>query len=70
MEEKLKRATELLVAEFKKEFGEDVALEEGDLITGVFHDGLITMSRLDGDIHINIFASIPYQINTSLGLFD
>ena len=42
--DKISKAIELATKEFKKEYGQDAKLQEGDEFVTIFNDGVVTIS--------------------------
>lgn len=68
--ETIAKAIELLQKAVKDEYGEDAKLEDGDSITGVFNDGVITMSIENNELKLDIKAGTPYKFDFNLNLVE
>ena len=44
--------------------------EDGDSITGVFNDGVMTMSLENGELKLDIKAGTPYKFDFNLNLVE
>lgn len=68
--ETIGQAIEMIMAEAKKEYGEDFKLEEGDTITGVFNDGTVQLSFENGQMGIEVLVGAPYKFDFNLGFTE
>lgn len=68
--ETINKAIEMLQNAMKEEFGKDAKLEDGDSITGVFNDGVITIGMENGELKVDIKAGIPYKFDFNLNLVE
>ena len=66
----INKGLEMMMCEFKKEFGENEKLKDGDSIVGVFNDAVIVAELINKELKINIHAGEPYKFDYSLGLLD
>lgn len=64
------KAMEYALKEFKKEYGEDARLEDGDEFVTVFNDAVMTISFEDGKLSIKIVAGKPYFVDYDLDLLE
>lgn len=64
------QAIVLALNEFKKEYGEDKKLEDGDAFVTVFNDGFLIISLENKNLRLKIFAGEPYKVDFNLNLFD
>lgn len=63
-------AITMLQEAMKKEFGENAKLEDGDSITGVFNDAVMTLSNENNEIKLDIKAGEPYKFDCNLNLLE
>ncbi|MPM60233.1 hypothetical protein SDC9_107084 [bioreactor metagenome] len=70
MNEKIKQAVELAKQEYKKEYGEDAKLENGDEFVTVFNDGVLIMGLEDTNFNIKFILGEPYKVDFSLGMYE
>lgn len=68
--EAISKAMEMMQKAMKEEYGEDAKLEDGDSITGVFNDGVMTMSLENGELKLDIKAGTPYKFDFDLNLVE
>lgn len=68
--ESLNKAIQLAMAEYKKEFGEDTKLEDGDEFATVFNDGVLIIGLEDKKLSFKILAGTPYKLNYNLNLLE
>lgn len=68
--ETINKAIEMLQNAMKEEYGNDAKLENGDSITGVFNDGVITISMENGELKIDIKVGTPYKFDFNLNLIE
>jgi len=60
----------LIMKEFRKEYGEDAKIEEGETIVGVFNDCTIKISLENGNFEVEVVAGAPYKIDYGLNLLE
>lgn len=70
MMEKLDRAIGLAMAEFRKEFGEDVKLEDGDEFVTVFNNCCLIISYDKGHLSTKFLGGKPYQVDMTLSIYE
>ena len=68
--ETISKAMEMMQKAMKEEYGKDAKLEDGDSITGVFNDGVMTMSLENGELKLDIKAGTPYKFDFNLNLVE
>lgn len=68
--EAISKAIEMMQKAMKEEYGKDTKLEEGDSITGVFNDAVITMSLENHELKLDIKAGEPYKFDYNLNLVE
>ena len=68
--EAISKAIEMMQKAMKEEYGKDAKLEDGDSITGVFNDGVMTMSLENGELKLDIKAGTPYKFDVNLNLVE
>lgn len=68
--ETISKAMEMMQKAMKEEYGKDAKLEDGDSITGVFNDGVMTMSLENGELKLDIKAETPYKFDFNLNLVE
>lgn len=59
---------DLFLIEFKKEYGDDAQIENGEKYSILLNDGIAIISYDDGKISIDIIAGEPYRIDFDMGL--
>lgn len=67
--EELQRAIELAIKEFKKEFGPDAKIEEGDKFVTVFNNCSLILSLENGKFKTEFVAGKPYQVDMTLSIY-
>lgn len=68
--EAINKAIEMMEKAMKEEYGKDAKLEDGDSITGVFNDGVMTISLENGKLKLDIKAGTPYKFDFNLNLVE
>lgn len=68
--EAISKAMEMMQKAMKEEYGENAKLKDGDSITGVFNDGVMTMSLENGELKLDIQAGTPYKFDFDLNLVE
>lgn len=68
--ETIAEAVKMLQQAMRDEYGENAKLEDGDSITGVFNDGVITLSIENNELKIDIKAGTPYKFDFNLNLVE
>lgn len=66
MEDKLANGINKIIAEFKKESGEDAKLEDGDELVGVFGDCVIIISLENKEMKVKVILGEPYTFNEKI----
>lgn len=56
--------------EFKKEFGENAKLEEGDEFVTVFNNCTLIISIEDGTLRERFIGGKPYRVDMSLAIYE
>lgn len=66
----LDEAVSAAFAEFKKEFGLDAKLEDGDEFVTVFNNAVLVIS-LEGDtLKTHFIGGKPYQVDMTLAIYE
>ena len=68
--ETISKAMEMMQKAMKEEYGKEAKLEDCDSITGVFNDGVMTMSLENGELKLDIKAGTPYKFDFNLNLVE
>ena len=68
--EELDRAIGLAVAEFRKEFGEDAKIEDGDEFVTVFNNCCLIISLLTKKLTTKFIGGKPYRVDTALSIYE
>ncbi len=68
--EMLVKAIGLAMGEFRKEYGEDARLEEGDEFATVFNDCVLIISLDGGRLQTRFLCGKPCMVDMALGLCD
>ena len=66
----LDEAVKAAFAEFKKEFGEDVKLEDGDEFVTVFNNAALVISLEDNTQKTKFIGGKPYQVDMTLAIYE
>ena len=66
----LDEAVKAAFAEFKKEFGEDVKLEDGDGFVTVFNNAALVISLEDNTLKTKFIGGKPYQVDMTLAIYE
>ena len=66
----LDEAVKAAFAEFKKEFGEDVKLEDGDEFVTVFNNAALVISLEDNTLKTKFIGGKPYQVDMTLAIYE
>ena len=66
----LDEAVKAAFAEFKKEFGEDVKLEDGDEFVTVFNNAALVISLEDNTLKTKFIDGKPYQVDMTLAIYE
>ncbi len=54
------------IDEFKKEYGENAKLEDGDRFATVFNDGVVVISFIKKILKVEVIGGKPYFINENI----
>lgn len=60
---------DLAINEFKKEYGTDEKLEEGDEFVAVFNNCSLIIGIEDNELKIKLVGGKPYRINYTCSFF-
>ena len=63
-------ANRAAVEEFKKEFGEDVKLEEGDELVTVFNNAVLVIGVEDYNLNTKFIGGKPYKVDMTLAIYE
>jgi hypothetical protein len=66
----LDEAVNAAFAEFKKEFGQDVKLEDGDEFVTVFNNAALVISLEDNTLKTKFIGGKPYQVDMTLAIYE
>lgn len=66
----LKEALDLAILQYKKEYGEDAKIEEGEEFATVFNDAVLIIGLENKTISIKVLAGKPYFVNHNLNLTE
>lgn len=61
--DQLGKAVELALTEFRKEYGKDAQLEEGDEFATIFNDSLLIIGIEDNSLKIKVLLGEPYRVD-------
>ena len=59
-------AIEKVIGAYKKEFGENEKMENGDELVGVFKDAVIVISKQNNELNVKISAGEPYMFEENM----
>lgn len=68
--EQIQNAVLAAFEEFKKEFGENAKLEEGDEFVTVFNNCTLIISIEDGTLRERFIGGKPYRVDMSLAIYE
>ena len=66
LEEAIRRAFD----EFRKEFGEDAKLENGDEFVTVLNNAVLIISLENGTLKTNFIGGAPFKVDMTLDIFE
>lgn len=64
----LEDALDLAILQYKKEYGEDAKIEEGEEFATVFNDAVLIIGLENKQISIKVLVGKPYFVNRNLNL--
>lgn len=70
MLKQLDDAVKAAFAEFKKEFGEDTRLEDGDEFVTVFNNAALIVGLEDNTLHTKFVGGKPYRVDMTLAIYE
>lgn len=70
MMDKLNKAIELAMEEFKKENGADAKLEDGEEFATVFNDGILIIGLEDSELKIKVLLGTPFKADFSFDMTE
>lgn len=70
MLKQLDEAVGAAFAEFKKEYGEDVKLEDGDEFVTTFNNAILIVGLEDNILKTQFIGGKPYQVNMTLAIYE
>lgn len=66
----LKEALDLVILQYKKEYGEDAKMEEGEEFATVFNDAVVIIGLKNRKISIKVLAGKPCFVDRNLNLTE
>lgn len=66
--EETNNAIELAMKEFRKQYGADAQLEEGDEFATVFEDGILIIALEEGSLNMKFLLGEPFRVNEKIGI--
>lgn len=66
----LEDALDLAILQYKKEYGEDAKIEEGEEFATVFNDAVLIIGLENKQISIKVLVGKPYFVNRNLNLTE
>lgn len=70
MLKQLDDAVKAAFAEFKKEFGEDARLEDGDEFVTVFNNAALIVGLEDNTLYTKFVGRKPYRVDMTLAIYE
>lgn len=70
MMKQLNEAVNAAFSEFKKEFGQDVKLEDGDEFVTVFNNATLIVGLEDNTLHTKFIGGSPYRVDMTLAIYE
>lgn len=70
MLKQLDDAVKAAFAEFKKEFGEDARLEDGDEFVTVFNNAALIVGLEDNTLYTKFVGGKPYRVDMTLAIYE
>lgn len=67
--EELQKAIQLAIEEFKKEFGPDAKIEDGDTFATVFNNCVLVISLENGEFKTEFIGGKPYRVDMTLSIY-
>lgn len=64
----LEDALDLAILQYKKEYGEDAKIEEGEEFATIFNDAVLIIGLENKQISIKVLVGKPYFVNRNLNL--
>jgi hypothetical protein len=58
------------LSEYKKEFGEDAQLEEGESFVTEFNNCVLIISVEEGTLKTDFIGGKPYRVNKSFSIYE
>lgn len=68
--DEIMQAINLALYEFKKEFGEDAKLEDGDEFVTVFNNCTLIISLENGNFKTKFIGGVPYKVDMTLSIYE
>jgi transcriptional regulator with XRE-family HTH domain len=63
-------AIDLATIEFKKEYGKDATIKEGEKFVTVFNNGVLILSKKKGKIIVKVSLGKPYLVDSTIDLLE
>ena len=63
-------AIKLAFNEYKKEFGDDAKLEDGEEFATVFNDGILIIGLEEKTLKLKILAGEPYRVDYNIDILE
>jgi len=70
MMETTSEAMNLALAAFKKEYGEDAILGDGEEFFTVFNDGVLVIGKEEGTLTVHFSVGKPYFVDYDLDMLE
>lgn len=68
--EEMFKVVRLMLAEYKRQNGEDAKLEEGDWIVAELNNATVFLQMKDGELDIKFTGDKPLKVDYSVGFFQ
>lgn len=56
--------------EFKKDYGEDIKLEDGDEFVTIFNNATLIVGLEDNTLHTKFIGGKPYRVDMTLAIYE
>ena len=64
------QAIKMAAAEYKKEFGQEAQLKNGEAFASLFNNGVLVVSNNNGKIGFHFIGGEPYKIDAELDIYE
>lgn len=70
MMEQLGEAVKAAIEEFKKEYGQNTKLEEGDEFVTIFNNAVLVVGLEDNTLKTKFIGGKPYKVDMTLAIYE